>query len=44
MEASAIAFVIAIVKAAVKNPAKKAALKKRLLALRDAITAIYEGE
>jgi hypothetical protein len=44
MERAAIAFVMGIVKAMVKNPAKKANLKRVLLKLRDTITAIYEEE
>mgnify|MGYP001583111333 CR=1 FL=1 len=44
MESVIIGLVLSIVKAAIKNPAKKAALKKKLLAVRDAIDAAYAGD
>jgi hypothetical protein len=44
METTIIALVMTVIKALVKNPAKKDKLKKRLMALRDAIDAIYAGE
>ncbi len=35
---------LSVVREVVKNPKKKASLKKRLLELRDVISAIYAGE
>jgi hypothetical protein len=44
MDATIIALVMTIVKGIIKNPAKKAKLKKALLAVRDAIDAAYSDE
>ena len=42
MEELALNFILALVKAVVKNPKKKAALRARLLKIRDAISAAYD--
>ncbi len=44
METTAIALLLAVLRSVVKNPKKKAALKKRLMAVRDAIDAAYADE
>lgn len=44
METTIIALAMTIIKAAVKNPQKKAKLKKALLALAAAISAAYSDE
>jgi len=44
MEATIIALALTVIRAVVKNPAKKANLKKALLAVRDAISAAFPEE
>lgn len=44
MESTIISLVLVVIKEVVKNPAKKAKLKKALLAVRNAIDAAYAGE
>ena len=44
MESTILALALSVIRAIVKNPAKKARLKSVLLKLRDAIDAAYAGE
>jgi hypothetical protein len=44
MESTILALALSVIRAVVKNPAKKARLKSVLLKLRDAIDAAYAGE
>ncbi len=44
MESTILALALSIIRAVVRNPAKKARLKSVLLKLRDAIDAAYAGE
>ena len=44
MESTILALALSVIRAVVKNPAKKARLKTVLLKLRDAIDAAYASE
>ena len=44
MESTILALALTVIRAVVKNPAKKARLKSALLKLRDAINAVYAIE
>ncbi len=44
MEESIMLMALTIIKAVIKNPKKKAALKKRLLQIRDAISGAFPSE
>ncbi len=44
METMLINMALAIIFGTIKNPEKKAALKKALLKMRDAINGLYPGE
>jgi hypothetical protein len=44
MESTILALALSVIRAVVKNPAKKARLKSVLLKLRDAIDAAYASE
>ena len=44
MESTILALALSVIRAVVKNPAKKARLKTALLKLRDAIDAAYASE
>ena len=44
MESTILALALSVIRAVVKNPAKKARLKSVLLKLRDAIDSAYAGE
>lgn len=44
MESTILALALSMIRAVVKNPAKKARLKSALLKLRDAIDAAYANE
>lgn len=44
MESTILALALSVIRAVVKNPAKKARLKSVLLKLRDAIDAAYANE
>jgi hypothetical protein len=44
MESTILALALSVIRAVVKNPAKKTRLKSALLKLRDAIDAAYASE